>query len=237
MTEKRMFSFVTVPDWNPIGGYCRHECYNKRCWATLLKDRYGMKKYIGEPFIVEKELQRKFGKNDFVFVEDMNDLFGDWVPFSMFLRVLKYTDLFPSTKFLFCTKNPKRYLEIIASGYNFKNNHVLGSTVETNRNISSLGKAPTQQARFECLNKLNVFARGRIFVSVEPIMDFDLKELADQIIKLAPWGVAIGYNNYDSANFHLPEPALAKTLALIKLLEDAGITVFRKSLRKSWDEL
>jgi protein gp37 len=232
-----MFPFVTVPDWNPVGGRCRHDCYNGKCWASILKRTYRMAKYAGEePYIAEKELKRKFSRGDFVFVEDMNDLLGSWVPIDMILRVLNYTDHFPDTNFLFLSKNPKRYLEIIASGCTFKNNHILGATVETNRDMEDLSKAPSQPERLECLNKLNAFARGKLFVSVEPIVDFDLNIFAEQLIKLTPWAAAVGYNNYDSANFHLPEPTLEKTQRLILLLENAGITVYRKTLRKAWQE-
>jgi hypothetical protein len=72
------------------------------------------------------------------------------------------------------------------------------------------------------------------FISIEPILDFDLDEFLEAIDDITPeFGVAIGYDNY---NHHLPEPTLEKTMALIKGLEDAGIKVYRKTLRKAWNE-
>jgi protein gp37 len=195
-----------------------------------------MKKYLGEPVIVEKELHRVFKKSDFLFFEDMGDAYAAFVPKAMVLRCLKYADLFPDTMFLSCTKNPKRFVELIEDGYSFPKHHILGCTVETNRDMPSLSKAPLKSIRLEWLNRLNVFVRGRIFLSVEPIVDFDTPLFVQQILQLIPWAVAVGYNNYDCKDHHLPEPSLAKVQKFIKLLEDAGVTVYRKTIRKAWWE-
>ena len=145
----RMFPFITIPNFNPVSGKCRHACYDGRCWSSLLTDRYGLKKYLGdEPFIVEKEMRRVFKKGDFVFIEDMNDLYGSWVPIELILRVLKYTDLFPDANFLSCTKNPQRYVDLIEGGYVFSKNHFLGCTLETNRDMPCLARRQAKATVF-----------------------------------------------------------------------------------------
>ena len=45
-------------------------------------------------------------------------------------------------------------------------------------------------------------------------------------------GVAVGYDNYNNL---LPEPREAETEEFIRQLEDAGITVYRKTIREAWD--
>ena len=45
-----------------------------------LVNRYDMKKYRGEPRLYEKVLKKKFKDTDFVFVQDMSDLFANSVP-------------------------------------------------------------------------------------------------------------------------------------------------------------
>jgi hypothetical protein len=75
--------------------------------------------------------------------------------------------------------------------------------------------------------------KDRLFPSVEPILDFTDK--FDMLLKwIRPWSIAIGYDNYD---WHLTEPKLEKTMKLIKSLEEKHhIKVWRKELRKAWNE-
>ena len=53
------------------------------------------------------------------------------------------------------------------------------------------------------------------------------------IIKTRPKFMAVGYDNY---NNKLPEPSLARTEILIKELEAQGVKVYRKTIRRAWDE-
>ena len=91
----RMFPFVTVT-WNPIGGECSHKCVG--CWARAFAKRHGWSKYQGEPRIDEKQINRRFKKGDFVFVQDMSDLFAEDVPREVILRAVSYTHLTLPTK-------------------------------------------------------------------------------------------------------------------------------------------
>lgn len=107
----KMFPFITVPDWNPLGGDCHYNCYHGGCWAKRLIAQYGMTKYQGEARLCVEQMEREFKPGDFVFVEDMADLFGPWVSKVDILAVLDVIRNFPKTDFLLLTKNPKRYLE------------------------------------------------------------------------------------------------------------------------------
>lgn len=70
----------------------------------------------------------------------------------------------------------------------------------------------------------------RLFICVEPIIDFDLTIFSQNIISIAPEAVAIGYDNYNNG---LPEPSLEKTKALIAELRSRGIKVYTKTLREA----
>lgn len=121
-----MFSHVTET-WNPVTG-CLHNC--RYCWARRFAKRLRhIDKYRDGfvPKIHEKEFKRKF-KGGLVFVSDMGDLFGKWVPEEWILKVLNHIRNFPETNFLFLTKNPERYEEFLD---HFPENVILGATIET----------------------------------------------------------------------------------------------------------
>ena len=230
----KMFPFITKM-WNPLGGECLHGC--SYCWAQGprgLAKQHKMAKYQGEPRLIEKELQRQFTSDDFVFACDMLDLFGDWVPSDLIKKVLSKIANSPAT-FLLLDKNPKRYWELLDF---LPKNVVLGCTIESNRDYPALSKAPDQVERIYWMTQLSrlqgSLLRNRLFFSIEPVLDFDLMYFRYLLIDMKPWAVAVGYDNY--AN-HLPEPPLAKTMQLIEHLEKAGIKVYRKSLREAWNEL
>ena len=226
-----MFPFITKT-WNPLGGKCQHQCVY--CWSMGEKglvNQYNMEKYHGNPFLVEKELHRKFSKDDFVFVQDMSDLFADNVPMKLILRIFEVVTNQLDTKFLFLTKNPKRYWSIIrkiGEGH-FPPNAILGTTIETNLKTANISLAPQPNDRLNALMDMP-FTK---FVSIEPILKFDLNEFENSLANIPCLeSVAVGYDNY---GYKLPEPTLAQTLQLIEKLV-SWATVYPKTLRKAWWE-
>ena len=78
-----------------------------------------------------------------------------------------------------------------------------------------MGKAPLPQKRAEAMALLS--KQGiRTFVTVEPIMDFDLEEMVALIKECNPEQVNIGKNSKDFIT--LPNPTLGKTVELVKEL-------------------
>ena len=225
----KMFSFITKT-WNPIAMKCLHECYNGGCWAEALKKGKlkDTPKYrdLSHPKLIEKELQRCFSPKDYVFVEDMGDLFGEWVPAKWIYKVLAVLWRFPSSRFLLLTKNPWRMKDFQKF---LPPNVMCGATIETTRSMIKFSKAPATQQRYRAMKDLQ---HPHKMICIEPIVDFDpVKMLAwlTEIVNLEL--VVIGYNNYRSS-CHLPEPSLAKTMKLIKELKDLGINVQTKTLRE-----
>jgi DNA repair photolyase len=215
-----MFPFITKV-WNPLGGECLHKCVY--CWAKLIAKRFAMKKYSGKPHLSLKELKRVFTAEDFVFVCDMCDLFGWWVPSWMIQRILDRIAMSQAT-FLLLTKNPKRYLE-----FDIPENCVRGATIENDFDDYHKSAAPNKHDRFEAMWTLQ---HKRKMLAIEPILQFCENNFFEWILKVKPKFVAVGYDNYGN---HLPEPSLEQTLRLIRGLESEGITVFRKTLREAWN--
>lgn len=223
----KMFPFITET-WNVVIG-CKHDC--SYCWAQKLAE--GRLKSLGgryvdgfKPKLIEKELHRKFKPDAFVFVSDMGDMFGDWVPKEWIIKVINHIKKFPDTTFLFLTKNPNRYFEFLEI---IPQNVILGATIETNRDYKHISKALSVAKRFEAMSRIETH---RCFISIEPIMYFDFNKFADMIYDIHPVMVAIGYDNYSN---NLKEPSLAKTMKLIREIqdmEDGDIFVYRKTLRE-----
>lgn len=230
--KSKMFPFITTTV-NPLAMRCRHGCVY--CWAEALKNgklknspRY--KDLSDDVVLIEKELHRSFSPDDFVFVEDMGDLFGDWVWDIHIKRVLAFIGE-SKARFLLLTKNPAR-MWFFAAYIPFRNTTV-GITLETNRDTSQFSKAPLPVDRIIAFHKFAscpIASYIKRFVCIEPIMDFDLLALIKMVELAAPQTVAIGYDNY-SKNA-LPEPSLAKTARLINGLKRLDIAVITKTLRE-----
>ena len=220
-----MFPFITKT-WNPLGGRCPYQCIY--CWSMGEKglvSRYDMAKYRGPPRLIEKEFKRQFKDGEFVFVQDMSDLFAKTVPNGMIQEVLNRIKEFPKTKFLLLTKNPIRY-----HAFHIPKNCVCGATIETDFPPESYGKqiskAPSVRDRTYWMIQL----RHTKMVAIEPILDFSPDSFFTDITLIAPAFVAIGFDNYNNG---LPEPeSLEKVQEFINRLENAGIKVYKKTIRE-----
>ncbi|MEM1550914.1 MAG: DUF5131 family protein [Candidatus Bathyarchaeia archaeon] len=213
--------------WNPIVG-CLHNCIY--CWSRRYAARLasrGVEPYKSRgfsPTLVESRLRQRLPDGRFIFVSDMGDMWGDWVPREWIERVLRVVRSKSRSRFLFLTKNPIRYLEFIDE---FSDNTILGATIETNRDYKLSG-APSPRRRYETMLELDW--KWKIIV-IEPILDFD-EEFIDWIYKIKPCMVYIGYDNYRNK---LPEPSLSKTENLLKKL--AGMAEIRLgTIRRAWYE-
>ncbi len=205
--DHRMFETISKT-WNPVVG-CLHSC--SYCWAaklvkTRLKNSVKYKEGFS-PKIAESELGKRF-HNQFVFVSDMGDLFGFWVPSEWIMKVLGAVRRNSDSLFLFLTKNPARYREFVDL---FPKNVVLGVTLESNREYS-FTKAPSPFERYRSMASIKF---DKKLVCIEPIIDFDLETFVKWIKDIRPSTVYVGYDNYHN---RLPEPSRTKTEQLIDQL-------------------
>jgi DNA repair photolyase len=227
----KMFNIVTAT-WNPISG-CLYNC--NYCWAknlalTKLKTS---KRYSNgfKPSLNDSEFKVKFGKGDLIFVADMGDMFADFTPEKWIKQVLDHIRQFPEADFLFMTKNPKRYLELLPF---VPDNAILGATIETNiDSIISQDKVSNAPLPSERVKAMKALDWKRKIVSVEPILQFDLEIFSKWIEDIDPFIVYVGYDNY---SHRLREPTLKQTSDLLNKLSDNSL-VIRKTIRPSWSEV
>ena len=92
-----------------------------------------------------------------------------------------------------------------------------------------MGNCPTIEERVNAMEKLNKLG-FRIYITIEPIMDFDLDILLEYIKRCNPIQVNIGKNTYRSVV--LPEPKQDKTIQFINELNKFTRVEIKDNLRK-----
>ena len=228
--------------WNPVSG-CLHSC--EYCYARRIAERFGSNLMpIFTKYPVLDEPVRNIGIDagkiqpypfDFtptfhryrleeparwtrprnIFVCSMADLFGEWVPDEWIREVIAACDAAPQHRYLFLTKNPARYMELVANGIITKDqpNFWFGST------------ATTPEMPFFWHNELNTF------VSIEPILA-PFKDLTDDGIDPASkvkW-IIVGAETGNRKNKVAPRKAWVDEI--VRAAKKAGTPVFMKdSLR------
>lgn len=202
-SKGNMYSWVTH-EWNPVKGECSHGC--TYCYMK----RWGRQNPI---HICPSEFRYDLGSGRTIFVVSGSDLFADDVPEEWINDTLARCKSFDNT-YLFQSKNPTRIGDFRLY---LPEKSVVCTTIETNRQYKEMGNAPCSQIRASAMNLF--FDMPREFpkyVTIEPIMDFDINEMVDLIKMCNPIQVNIGA---DSGNNKLPEPTKEKVLALIDELK------------------
>ena len=201
ISKGNMYDFVTHT-WNTIKGKCYHDCsycYMKR-WGTLNPVRLDRSELIGD-----------IGSGKFIFIGSSCDMFADNIPDEWIKETLQYCNRF-NNKYFFQSKNVANMIKFFDQ---MPINSFLCTTIETNRFYPEImGNAPHPEDR--------VFP-GLHYVTIEPIMDFDIDELFEMIVRCKPLQVNIGA---DSGKNNLPEPSFEKVMTLIEMLK--GFTTIHK---------
>ena len=209
-----------------LGGECPHRC--SYCYVD--DPRFGRPaRYQGPLRLIEDEFKVKYDEKTLtknggtypgtIFINHCNDLFAEEVPGDLVLRILTHCSLWPENTYVFQTKNPGRYSKFIDF---LPANRILGCTIETNRPILDISKAPSPVSRAYHMNRL----RGeRRFVTIEPVMDFDVDVLAGWIADINPEFLNLGA---DSKGHSMPEPTVEKIHALVGKLKEYGIELREK---------
>jgi hypothetical protein len=168
--------------------------------------------------LIEVETKTRFGSGKVIFKEHMNDLFAVGVPENLIVYVLGHCLAWPENTYVFQTKNPARYFARNC----FPEKSIFGTTIETNRDLpESISVAPQPRERAAAMASL----RGDKFVTIEPVMDFDVDILSGWIAKINPKFLNLGA---DSKSHKLPEPTVDKIFALVDKLKEYGIELREK---------
>jgi len=201
-----------------LGGECEHKC--KYCYVD--NPRWGRApRYCGRVRLIEAETKTRLGSGRVIFKEHMNDLFAASVPADIVQMVLVHCQVWPENTYVFQSKNPDRF-----QFFNFPDSPLIfGTTIETNRDISeSVSVAPRPFDRMIAMSSKNMHNVDK-FVTIEPVMDFDVDILASWIDRIRPRFLNLGA---DSKNHNLPEPPVDKVYALVEKLNEYGIELREK---------
>jgi len=212
VSKGNMYKFITHTG-NVIKGKCSdHDCsycYMKK-WGNLNPVRFD-----------EKELKIGMGSDKFIFVGSSCDMFARNIPVEWIYKTLDHCKEFDN-KYFFQTKNPLSLLSLCS---HLPENSVVCTTIETNRKYIEMGNAPDTYNRAVCFSKIPL----EKYVTIEPILDFDLNELVELIKLCRPMQVNIGA---DTGGHKMPEPGKEKIFELITELEKFTKVELKKNLNR-----
>lgn len=198
-----MYSFVTHT-WNTVKGECYHDCsycYMKR-WGKLRAVR-----------LDEKELKTDLGAGNFIFVGSSCDMFAKDIPDEWIRKTLKHMEGFDN-KYLIQTKNPDRVLDYIDCKV-ILDKCIVCTTIESDIFYPDImNNSPQPMQRSIAMQELSEVIDT--YVTIEPILDFNLEHMVAMIKRCNPKQVNIGA---DSGRNGLPEPSKAKVQDLITELK------------------
>jgi DNA repair photolyase len=208
-----------------LGGECPHKC--KYCYVEGQGDKRP-ENFSGPLRLLEEEFSVCYDRRTLekaggiwpgvIFIEHCNDMFCEDVSPEFIRRILAHCNTFPENEYVFQTKNPLRYARV--SGY--PENSIFGCTIETNRVIPGMSTAPDPEKRAWAMRVLD---QPRKFITIEPVLDFDVDILAEWIADIRPEFLNLGA---DSKNHGLPEPSVEKIMALVDKLKEYGIELREK---------
>lgn len=216
ISKGNMYEFITHT-WNTIKGECFHDCsycYMKR-WGKLKPVRFD-----------EKELKTDLGIGNFIFVGSSCDMFAENIPDEWIKKTLKHMEKFDS-KYLLQTKNPQRVLDFIDACV-ITDKCVICTTIESNKDLLEIKRnSPDVFKRAMAMNELSQIIDT--YVTIEPIMDFDMDIMVQLIKDCNPKQVNIGA---DSGHNNLPEPSKEKVLQLVSELQKFTIIHNKSNLQR-----
>jgi len=201
-SKGNMYGFIDFT-WNTIKGKCPigcNYCFMKR-WGeqSLLRFDY-------------KELNTELGEGNFIFVGSSCDMFDSHIPREWIEFTLEKCRRH-NNKYFFQSKDTcsMSFFEKLMPV-----NSSVCTTIETNRFYGDvMGQAPFPERRALWLHE--GFKGFDKYVTIEPIMDFDLEPMVELIKSCNPLQVNLGANT--SSKVKLPEPSKNKILDLIGQLE------------------
>lgn len=234
--------------WNSVTG-CLHGC--EYCYAREIAERFGGKQKYANVFDMEKPVRdgdgiakafpysfsptfHRYHLDDYtgkpgrvIFVGSMADLFGDWVPDEWINEVFAACGKAPQHTYLFLTKNPERYYDLLDTGD-------LPDHENMWYGISATDEDQLKRA-VEAAGRL--VPTARTFLSMEP--------LREDIVKSAYWDPGILQRYFDwfivgaetgrRAGKILPERKWVENI--VDSCRDMGKPVFLKDGRGTMEKI
>lgn len=209
-SKGNMYEWLTHT-WSPIQG-CPHQC--SYCYVRAYKN-------LPKQIIIEVPFP-PLGTGRKIFVGHMGDLFANGVPSSYINSTLKHCNKY-TNEYIFQSKNTERLLSFIKS---FPVLSTIGTTIETDNEqlLKGISTAPTPIERARALYKIGC-AGFKTFLTIEPIMDFDIRGMTRLITVASPKFINIGA---DSKGHSLNEPSRNKINQLIDWCLKYGYTINKK---------
>ena len=192
--------------WNPVTG-CYHECkycyaenIAKR-FGIKFHSAYGEVYELDEPYLrtisgcEKRKIPYPYGfdptfhryrldepahtkKPQNIFVCSMADLFGDWIPDEWIKQVFESCEKAPQHRYLFLTKNPKRYLKLAKNDQLPKTGNFWFGTTVTRKSMPYFYAPPGKQ---------------NTFLSIEPIQeDFERRYEEERFVNWVIIGAETG---------------------------------------------
>lgn len=228
--------------WNPVTG-CLHGC--EYCYARRYAERFGTHNKYERPYkpVLDVPIRRvrteaepypygfmptfhryrlgepaRWTKPRTIFVCSMADLFGDWVPDEWIQEVLKACDNAAQHRFLFLTKNPSRYKDL------------MGLLLVHRRppNVADMwfGQSYTGVGEYQLMPLPMVY---NTFVSIEPLLH-SLSEKDMRIIPMTNDWIIIGAETGNRKGKVTPDKSWVD--GIVNHAKERGVPVFMKeSLR------
>ena len=189
-SKGRMFKSVSHTTTYFMG--CSHACVY--CWAKFV---FG-KGISHVPKLIQRdEFEVLDVENAVIFLNSAHDSLAECIPFEWVNAMLRWIGRqHPSNKFLIQTKNPIRLMGFLNLLLKVRDRVILGTTIETNHDMSAYSKAIHPQHRAWSLAQLREKYGFETFLSLEPLLDFHPDTLLTWIRAVNPVCIEIGLDGY-----------------------------------------
>lgn len=219
ISKGNMYEWVTHT-WNAIKGACPHDC--SYCYMKKWKNQKPVRLDEAEFKEFDKDMV-KYGEGQFIFVGSSCDMFAKNIPYEWIIKVIQHLIKYDNT-YLFQSKNPKGFDVLAIENVE---RFILCTTIETNRVYPEIMRnSPDPVDRAIQFGRIPIEKK---YVTIEPVMDFDINSLVSMIEICKPIQVNIGA---DSGGNKLPEPDKNKVNELIEALDVFTKVKLKKNINR-----
>lgn len=243
--------------WNPITGClhdCEY-CYARRIAERFGREYKGLKNYEGievleKPFeSYTKHMDIKIDpypygfeptfhkyrltepsrktKGVTIFVCSMADLFGKWVPDEWIKEVFEACKKAPQHRYLFLTKNPKRYSQVYRDYNDYREYIWFGATATDDKSFYNVGYELFESTGYDEQKRANRF------LSIEPLLE-RISTITLGNIEYIDW-IIVGAETGNTKNKVIPKKEWI--MAIKEQCKASGVPLFMKeSLRELMGE-